>query len=132
VVCAQAGLQVVLMDTDLRRPSLHQLFDLGNRTGLTDLLVGDVQDIRECRLRTEIDNLHLITAGPIPPNPSELLGSKMMEAVLAKVKRSADLVILDTPPTLAVTDAAVLASRVDGVILLIEARQTSHQAARRA
>lgn len=132
VVCAQAGLQVVLMDTDLRRPSLHQLFDLGNRTGLTDLLVGDVQDIRECRLRTEIDNLHLITAGPIPPNPSELLGSKMMEAVLAKVKRSADLVILDTPPTLAVTDAAVLASKVDGVILLIEARRTSHQAARRA
>jgi non-specific protein-tyrosine kinase len=132
VVCAQAGLQVVLIDTDLRRPSLHRSFDLGNRTGLTDLLVGDVQDVRECMLRTEIDNLHLITAGPIPPNPSELLGSKMMEAVLAKIKRSADLVILDTPPTLAVTDAAVLASKVDGVILLIEARQTSHQAARRA
>lgn len=132
VVCAQAGLHVVLMDTDLRRPSLHRLFDLGNRTGLTDLLVGDVQDIRECMLNTGIDNLHLITGGHIPPNPSELLGSKMMEAVLAKIKRSADLVILDTPPTLAVTDAAVLASKVDGVILLVEARRTSHQAARRA
>ncbi|MDY6876694.1 MAG: polysaccharide biosynthesis tyrosine autokinase [Chloroflexota bacterium] len=132
IVCAQAGLQVVLIDADLRRPSLHQSFDLSNRTGLTDLLVGDVQDIRECMVRTRIDNLHLVTAGPIPPNPSELLGSKMMETVLARVKKSADLVILDTPPTLAATDAAVLAPKMDGVILLIEARRTSHQAARRA
>jgi non-specific protein-tyrosine kinase len=132
VVCAQAGLEVVLIDTDLRRPTLHRLFDLGNHTGLTDLLLGDVQDVEKCMVGTEIDGLRLITSGPIPPNPSELLSSKMMEAVLAQVQNSADLVILDTPPTLAVTDAAVLAPKVDGVILLIEAKQTSHEAARRA
>lgn len=132
VVCAQAGFQVVVIDTDLRLPSLHQLFDLNNHIGLTDLLVDDVQNVEECMVRTEIDNLRLITSGPIPPNPSELLGSKRMGAVLAEVQKSAELIILDTPPTLAVTDAAVLASKVDGVILLIEAKRTSHEAARRA
>jgi protein-tyrosine kinase len=132
IVCAQAGLQVLLIDTDLRRPALHQLFDLQNHNGLTDLLVGNIQSIEECIAGTEIDNLHLITSGPIPPNPSELLGSKRMEEVLAQARQKADLVILDTPPSLVVTDAAVLASRVDGVILLIEAKRTSHEAARRA
>jgi capsular exopolysaccharide synthesis family protein len=132
VVCAQAGLRVVLIDTDLRRPSLSRVFNLNNHTGLTDLLVGDVQDVEECILSTGIDNLHLITSGPIPPNPSELLGSKRMEAVLAETRKSAELVILDTSPTLAVTDVVVLASKVDGVILLIEAKRTSHEAARRA
>jgi len=132
VVCAQAGLQVVLVDTDLRRPSLHRLFDLDNCTGLTDLLVGDVQDVEDCIMETKIDNLRVITSGPIPPNPSELLDSQKMEAVLATVKGSAELVILDTTPTLAVTDAAVLASKVDGVVLLIEAKRTSHEAASQA
>jgi len=132
IVCAQAGLKVVLIDTDLRKPALHRLFHLRNGTGLTDLLLGDVQDVEECMVKTEIDGLHLITSGSIPPNPSELLGSKMMETVLANVQDSVDLVILDTPPTLPVTDAAVLAPRVDGVILLIEAKQTSHEAARQA
>jgi len=132
IVCAHAGLQVVVIDTDLRLPNLHRLFNLDNHTGLTDLLVGDIQNIEECMFRTEIDNLRLITSGPIPPNPSELLGSQRMETVLAAVKESADLLILDTTPTLAVTDAAVLASKVDGVILLIEAKRTSHEAARRA
>ncbi|MCK4306158.1 MAG: polysaccharide biosynthesis tyrosine autokinase, partial [Candidatus Eisenbacteria sp.] len=105
VVCAQAGLRVALIDTDLRLPNLHQLFDLDNHTGLTNLLVDDVHNVEECMLRTKIDNLRLITSGPIPPNPSELLGSKKMKAVLAEVQRNADLIILDAPPTLAVTDA---------------------------
>ena len=132
VVCAQAGLRVVLIDTDLRFPNLHQLFDLNNHTGLTDLLVGNARSVKECMMETGIDNLRVITSGPIPPNPSELLGSKRMEAVLAEVKQSAELVILDTPPMMAVTDAVVLASKASGVILLIEAKRTSHEAARRA
>jgi len=130
-VCAQAGLQVVLIDADLRLPSLHQLFHLDKLTGLTDLLVGDVQNVEECIAKTEIDNLRVITSGSIPPNPSELLGSKRMDAILTEVKKNADLVILDTTPTLAVTDAAILSSKVDGVILLIEAKRTSHEAAQR-
>jgi capsular exopolysaccharide synthesis family protein len=108
------------------------VFSLNHFAGLSDLLVGDVQSAEECMVRTETDNLYLITSGPIPPNPSELLGSKRMEAVLAEAQKNGELVILDTPPTLAVTDAAVLASKVDGVILLIEAQRTSHEAARRA
>ena len=83
-------------------------------------------------LRTKIDNLRLITSGPIPPNPSELLGSKKMKAVLAEVQRSADLIILDAPPTLAVTDAGVLAQRADGVLLVVRAVKTRHDAARHA
>jgi non-specific protein-tyrosine kinase len=130
IVCAQAGLQVTLIDTDLRRPAVHQIFDVRNHHGLTDLLVGDIQSVEQCAVETEIDNLRLITSGPIPPNPSELLGSKRMEEVLAQVGQKADLVILDTPPTLVVTDAAVLAPKVDGVILLIEAKRTSHETAR--
>jgi capsular exopolysaccharide synthesis family protein len=132
VACAQAGLQVVLLDTDLRIPRLHHPFHLNNRAGLTNLLVGDVHNVEECMVRTKIDNLRLITSGPIPPNPSELLGSKRMEAVLAKVKRSADLVILDAPPTLAATDAAVLAQGADGVLLVVYAGKTRHDAARHA
>jgi non-specific protein-tyrosine kinase len=131
IVCAQAGIQVVLVDTDLRLPGLHRLFNLNNFTGLTDLLVGNVQNVQQCMVRTEIDNLRLITSGPVPPNPSELLSSKRMETVLAEVKQSAELVIFDAPPTLPVTDAAVLASKMDGVILLLEAGRTSHEAARR-
>ena len=131
-VCAQAGLRVVLIDADLRLPKLHQLFGLNNHNGLTDLLVGDIQDVEECMVKTETDNLRLITSGPIPPNPSELLGSKRMEAVLAQVRENAELIILDTPPTLVVTDAAVLAPKMEGMVLLIEAKRTSHEAARQA
>ena len=132
VVCAQAGLRVVVIDADLRCPSLHRLFDLKNHHGLTDLLVKNTESIEKALVDTEIDNLRLITSGPVPPNPSELLASKSMQAILAETERHADVVIVDTPPVLAVTDAAVLASKVDGVLLLLEARRTSHDGARRA
>jgi succinoglycan biosynthesis transport protein ExoP len=129
---AQSGHQVVLIDADLRFPTLHRLFDLPNDIGLTDLLVGDIQNVEECIAQTEIDNLRLIVSGPIPPDPSELLESKQMRAFLEKAKKSAELIILDAPPALMATDAAVIASRVDGVILAIEAKRTSHEQARRA
>lgn len=132
IVCAQAGLQVVLVDADLRFPQLHHLFGLDNRTGLTDLLLGDAHSVQECKLQTGTDNLRLVTSGPIPPNPSELLGSMRMEAVLAQLQESADLVIVDSPPVLAVTDAAVLSPKVGGVVLVVAARRTSHEAASRA
>jgi capsular exopolysaccharide synthesis family protein len=132
IVCAQAGLRVVLLDADLRRSQQHDLFDLENQRGLANLLVGDVPEAKQCALRTGIDDLYLIPSGPLPPNPSELLDSTRMEAVLAQVSKSADLVILDSPPVLAVTDAATLGPKVDGVILVITARRTSHEAARKA
>jgi capsular exopolysaccharide synthesis family protein len=131
VVLAQSGHQVVLIDADLRNPALHKQFGLSNHTGLTNLLVGDIPNIEECIVETEIDNLRLITSGPAPPDPSDLLGSKKMEEILDKVKTSAEWIVLDAPPTLAVTDAAVIAARVDGVTLVIEARRTSREQARR-
>jgi len=132
VVWAQAGLQVVLVDADLRRPSLHQKFGLKRDVGLTDLLIGDVQNVGECMMPTQIDGLSLIPSGPTPPNPSELLGSARMETVLAEIRGSAGLVLLDSPPTLPVADAAVLARVVDRVLLVLEAGRTGRDAARQA
>lgn len=132
IVCADAGIRAVLVDADLRYPEQHHLFGLDGSTGLTDLLVGDTQAALDCMLETGMDNLHLVPGGPIPPNPSELLGSNRMETMLAQLEEAADLVILDSAPLLAVTDAAVLAPKVDGVILAVAAKRTSHEAAVRA
>jgi succinoglycan biosynthesis transport protein ExoP len=132
IVCAEAGMRAILVDADLRSPELHSLFDLDGNLGLTSLLIGDAQGVPQCVLETGIDNLRLLTSGPVPPNPSELLGSKRMEAILAQLEEIADLVILDSAPLLAVTDAAVLAPKVDGVILAVAAGRTSYEAAARA
>ena len=130
IVWAQAGYRVVLMDADLRFPRLHEAFGLHNRTGLTDLLVGDLEDDVAYMQETGTDNLRLIASGPVPPNPSELLGSKRMGAVLAAVRRQADFVIVDAPAGLPVTDAAVLAPKVDGVLLVVRAHGTQRDAIR--
>jgi capsular exopolysaccharide synthesis family protein len=132
IVCAQGGLRVVIVDADLRRPNQHRLFGVDNRAGLTDLLAGDVTDVEECMLETGIDGLRLIPSGYVPPNPSELLGSNKMEVVLERIKEQADLVILDSPPALAVTDPVVLGPRVDGAILTVMAKRTSQDVASRA
>jgi capsular exopolysaccharide synthesis family protein len=132
VVCAQAGLQVVLIDADLRSPDLHVSFDMANCVGLTQLLIGDVPEVAGALQETEIDGLRLVASGPVPPNPSELLGSRQMESVLDQVSEGADLIILDAPPVLLVSDASVLAARADGVLLVVEAKRTSHETALKA
>jgi non-specific protein-tyrosine kinase len=132
VVCAQAGLQVVLIDADLRRPALHRPFDLRSSPGLTDLLVKDIHNVEDFLLSTGTRNLRLIGSGTSPFNPAELLGSQGMRELLAELSENADLVIVDTSPTLAVTDAAVLASEVDGVLLVVAARKTRQEAAQHA
>lgn len=132
VVLAQSRHQVVLIDADLRNPALHKQFDVPNQTGLTNLLVGDIQDIEECIVETGVDNLRLITSGPAPPDPSQLLGSERMEAILDQLKKSAEWIVLDAPPTLMVTDAAVIASMSDGVALVVEAKRTTRDQAHRA
>jgi succinoglycan biosynthesis transport protein ExoP len=132
IAYAQAGLRVVLVDADLRHPSLHRLFELGNDTGLTNLLIGEIEHVETCLLPTHTDNLYVVPSGPVPPNPSELLGSKRMEAVLAEAQGLADLVVLDSPPALPVVDAAVLARIVEGVVMVVEAGRTKREAARLA
>lgn len=129
VVMAQAEQRVLLVDTDLRRPVLHRVFGTHNNTGLTTALLADENSPLEEHIRsTEVTNLSLLTSGPIPPNPSELLGSQRMTALVRRLAVAADVVIFDSPPVLVVTDAAVLGSRVDGVILVVESGRTREQA----
>jgi capsular exopolysaccharide synthesis family protein len=132
VVMAQAGKNVVLVDSDLRRPAAHKLFGVPNRTGLTTALVEDPDALNGYLQDTAIENLRLLTAGPIPPNPQELLGSQRMEELLRKLEAEADIVVLDTPPTLVVADANVLAARADGVLVVVNTERTRRTAVQQA
>lgn len=132
VVIAQSGIKVILVDTDLRRPSQHKLFGLSNRRGLTDAILHPLPGISEFLQKTEIDNLKLMTTGPLPPNPAELLTSERMLELIEELKSQADIVLFDSPPTLVVADAAILGSRLDGVILVNDVGRTRTNAARRA
>ena len=132
VVMAQAGKSVVLVDSDLRRPTLHKIFQVPNREGLTNALLQDTPVLNGQLQETGVENLRILTSGPLPPNPSELLGSKKMQRLLEQLKDQADLVLLDTPPALAVTDAAVLATQTDGVLVVTDAARTRRGAARQA
>ncbi|MDH4137599.1 MAG: polysaccharide biosynthesis tyrosine autokinase, partial [Anaerolineae bacterium] len=132
VVVAQAGLSVILVDSDLRRPVLHKIFDLPNKKGLTSVLL-DGEPSLDGRLQaTQVENLRVLTSGPLPPNPSELLGSQKMKSLIESLKGKADVVLLDSPPALVVTDAAVLAGQVDGVLLVADAGKTRREMAQRA
>ncbi|MGC8780280.1 MAG: polysaccharide biosynthesis tyrosine autokinase [Anaerolineae bacterium] len=129
IVMAQTGQKVVLVDADLRRPVLHKTFGVPNNVGITTaLLAGDEVDLQSYLQPTEIDNLMILTSGPIPPNPSELLGSQRMKNVVERLAQTADIVIFDTPPVLVVTDAAVLSRQTDGVLLIADAGGTREPA----
>ncbi len=124
VVIAQTGKRVILVDADLRRPSLHRLFGLANRTGLTSLLLSDNPASLQVQQSTNVEGLSLVSSGPLPPNPSELLGSSRMLKALESLKSQADLLIVDAPPILSVTDPVVLAGHIDGVVLVVESGRT--------
>jgi capsular exopolysaccharide synthesis family protein len=132
VVSAQAGRKVILVDADLRRPTLHQIFGLNNDTGLTTAMMDEAALASPPLQETSIKGLSVLTSGPLPPNPAELMGSRRMEEVIAALAERADQVFFDTPPVVAVTDAAVLATKVDGVLLIISAGKTRREYARTA
>jgi capsular exopolysaccharide synthesis family protein len=119
VALAQSGKKVIIVDCDLRKPVQHKIFGKSNK-GLTNIFAEDIP-IESVIQQTQVENLYLLTSGPIPPNPSELLGGKKLVEVLDALKSQADYVIIDAPPVIAVTDACVLASKVDGVNLVIGA-----------
>jgi capsular exopolysaccharide synthesis family protein len=124
VAMARAGRRVVLIDLDLRRPRLGRFFRLDSAAGVTSVLVGDVRladALHEVQVAPGVPPLQLLTSGPVPPNPSELLGASRVAELLATLQRTADLVIIDSPPLLPVTDALVLSGRVDGVLLVVGA-----------
>ena len=126
---AQAGLRVILVDADFRRPSLHALFDLDNDRGLTNALLQSEPDLDGYAHSTDYENLQVLTSGPIPPNPAELVGSQRMQKLLRAMKEQADMIILDTPPALPVADPAILARQVDGVLFVVNAGRTRREAA---
>jgi capsular exopolysaccharide synthesis family protein len=130
VAFAQSGRRTILVDADLRRPGVHELFDLRNDRGLTNLLIGDAVALQTVAQQVEEPNLRVITTGTIPPNPAELLGSNKMVTIMEKLRESCDLVIIDSPPLQAVTDAAILAAMVDGTVLVVRAGATRRAAVR--
>lgn len=131
VVYAQQGKKVLLIDADMRKPTVHYTFRLDNLSGLSNILVGE-STLAESTSKTDVDNLDIIACGPIPPNPSELLGSKKMQALLEEASQNYDVVIFDTPPVLAVTDAQILANIVDGSLLVVRSNNTENEDALKA
>lgn len=131
ITIAQMGTKILLVDTDLRRPVLHSIFNLNRSKGISNYLVGKIP-IEEAFFKTEIDNLYVMPCGTLPPNPSELLGSKSMQKCIEELKEIFDIVLFDSPPIMAVTDAAVLSSKVDGLILVVKSGQTDRNAVARS
>ena len=124
VTLAQSGQRVVLVDADLRRPSQHKVFNLPNTTGLTTILLDANVRLVDVLQTTEVENLRVMTVGPVPPNPSEMLGSKRMGYLIEALQHEAEVVVFDSPPLLAVTDGAVLGARLDGILIVINAGRT--------
>jgi non-specific protein-tyrosine kinase len=131
VTFAEAGREVIAVDCDLRRPSLHTLFDVPNERGLTTAISDEIP-LSEVLISTSVPHLRVLPSGVVPPNPSEILGSQRMDRVIAGLRDLADIVLFDAPPTIAVTDAAVLGVKVDGVLLVVSAGKTKRDHAVRA
>jgi succinoglycan biosynthesis transport protein ExoP len=129
---AQTGKRVVAVDSDLRRPNLHKLFGLTNEGGLTSALLSKEASLDGYVQNTRFENLAVLTSGPLPPNPSELLSSHRLDSVLEALKSQADVIVFDSPPALAVADASILASKVDGTMLVVDSGKTRVEALRRA
>jgi non-specific protein-tyrosine kinase len=142
VVMAQGGARVFIIDADLRRPAVHKMFGTHNRVGLSGLFVQAAEDgeagislngaVQAAGTLQGAENVSVISSGTLPPNPAELLGSKKMGEILQTILQRCDVVVLDTPPVLSVTDAVVLAPVVDGVILVIKAGTTKQAAFKQA
>lgn len=130
IVYAQQGKKTLLIDADLRKPTVHYTFRLDNLRGLSNVLVGD-STIEDAIEKSDVDNLDILSCGPIPPNPSELLASKRMKDVLENAKQLYDFIIFDTPPALAVTDAKILANIVDGSLIVYRSGVTEMEEAER-
>lgn len=130
-VMAQNGQRVLIMDCDMRKPRVHKAFGISNKKGLADLLLNE-QHFSEYIQHVEEVNIDILTAGRIPTNPSELLHSKAMKNLIGLIQESYDYVFLDTPPVIPVTDAAIMSSYIDGVILVVASGHVEINLAQRA
>jgi non-specific protein-tyrosine kinase len=132
VVAAQLGQRVVLVDCDLRQPQQHELFGLRNDHGLTTLVAGKEAAASALQAVADVPGLHVLPSGPVPVSPSQVLAARRLDEIMAELAAQADLVLVDAPPAAAMADASVLATKVDGVILVLNAGQTKRDNARRA
>lgn len=132
VTMAQGERRTILVDADLRRPRLHELFGVENDRGLTTMILEEEALADPPLLDVGVEDLLLVPSGPLPPNPADVLGSAKMEQVIEAFKRRADVILFDAPPVTAVTDAAVLGTKVDGVLLVVLAGRTRRQEAEQA
>ncbi|MCA9949434.1 MAG: CpsD/CapB family tyrosine-protein kinase [Anaerolineales bacterium] len=130
VTLAQSGKRTILVDCDLRRPSLHTLFDLEAEPGLTNYILGESEELP--LQETAVENLWLLSSGQKPPNPADMLGSQKLDQIISTLVDKADIVLFDAPPVIAVTDAAVLGAKVDGVLLVLTSGRTRRDHAERA
>jgi succinoglycan biosynthesis transport protein ExoP len=132
VAAAQAGGRVLIVSTDLRRPALEKHFGIENLAGISSWLVGQQEQVGPLVQSTPIPNLHLLPSGPVPPNPAELLAGARLEQLMTELEQTFDLVLLDSPPTLPVADAMILASKVGTTLMVVNAATTRRSAAAHA
>ncbi|WP_054026161.1 CpsD/CapB family tyrosine-protein kinase [Bacillus sp. FJAT-28004] len=131
VTFAQSEKKVVLIDADLRKPTAHHTFSITNRLGLSSVIS------QQCSLEdgiqgTDIPNLDVMTSGAIPPNPAEMMNSKRMTSIIEQLRQMYDIILIDTPPLLAVTDAQIVATKSDGVILVVDQGKVKRDIASKA
>ncbi len=132
VTMAQGERRTILVDADLRRPGLHEIFGVSNNRGLMTMILEEEAVDDPPLLEVGVENLLLMPSGPLPPNPADVLGSSKMERLIDALKERADVILFDAPPVIAVTDAAVLGTKVDGVLLVVAAGRTRRDHAERA
>jgi tyrosine-protein kinase Etk/Wzc len=128
ITYANLGKKTLLVDTDLRRPVVHKVFELNREPGVTTYLSGATDDFKSLIQNCEIDNLSIITAGIIPPNPSELLGSDRMTTLVKQIENDWDMVLFDSPPLVAVTDATMISQEIDQIVMVVKVGQTDKKA----
>ncbi|WP_214807087.1 CpsD/CapB family tyrosine-protein kinase [Exiguobacterium sp. s102] len=126
VTYAQQGKKVLIIDTDMRRPTVHYTFKVANGLGLSSLLTRQAE-LEKAVLPTKVDNLSILTAGPIPPNPAELLSSRSMENLILQLREEYDVIILDAPPLLQVADSRITSKLTDGVVLVVGCTTSDRQ-----
>lgn len=131
IALASAGKKVVLVDADLHRPIQQRLFKLYNHVGVTTALLTGAEDVSQLLQPTLVPGLSVLTSGPLPPNPAELLGTRRMDDILAKLQEIADIVLIDSPPITAVVDSLILGTHVDGVLLVVRAQKTRRDLVKR-
>ena len=128
ITYANLGKKTLLIDTDLRRPVVHKVFDSSKEPGITNYLAGLEQDFNSLVKKTDIDNLYIVTSGVIPPNPSELLGSEKMSKLIKNLEKEWDIILFDSPPLVAVTDATMVSKEIDSIIIVVKVGQTDRGA----